>query len=72
MKSTTPQADLAIRQLGRACDALAQAAFDLSTCPNMFAKAALITVEQILDDMGEECDNLVQLRAKLREVNRER
>jgi hypothetical protein len=69
MKSTTPQADLAIRQLGRACDALAQAAFDLDTCPNTFAKAALIVVEQILDDLGEECDNLVQLRAKLREIN---
>ena len=69
MKSTTPQADIAIRQLERACDALAQAAFDLDTCPNTFAKAALITVEQILDDLGEECDNLIQLRAKLRDIN---
>jgi len=69
MKSTTPQADLTIRQLGRACDSLAQAAFDLHNCPNMFAKAALIAVEQILDDLGEECDNIVQLRDKLREIN---
>ena len=69
MKSTTPQADLVIRQLSRACDALAQAAFDLDTCPNTFAKAALIAVEQILDDLGEECDNLMKLRAKLRELN---
>jgi len=35
----------------------------------MFAKAALIAVEQILDDLGEECDNIVQLRDKLREIN---
>lgn len=69
MKSTTPQADLIIKQLGRACDSLAQAAFDLHNCPNMFAKAALIAVEQILDDLGEECANLVELRDKLREIN---
>ena len=71
MKSTTPQADITIRQMSRACDALAQAAFDLDTCPSTYAKAALIVVEQLLDDLGEECDKLMKLRAKLREINGE-
>ena len=68
-KSTTPQADAEIKSLSRACDALADAAFALDVSGNPFAKIALITVEEILDDVGEECDRIIKLRAKLREIN---
>ena len=68
-KSTTPQADKQIKALCRACDALADAAFALDVSGNTFAKLALVTVEQILDDVGEELDSLVKLRKKLQEIN---
>ena len=68
-KSTTPQADKEIKALNIACDSLASAAFALDVSGNTFAKIALVTVEEILDDLGEECDRIIKLRAKLREIN---
>ena len=53
-----------IKHLDKACDALAQAAFDLSQTDDWVAAAALVTLEGILDDM---CDRVTELR-EIRDV----
>lgn len=60
--------DKSIKHLDRVCDALAQAAFDLSQSKDYQAAAALVTVEQILDDMG---DRLTELRGLRKTVKGE-
>ena len=53
-----------IRHLDKACDALAQAAYDLAQTDDWVAQAALVTLEGILDDM---CDRVTELR-EIRDV----
>ena len=53
-----------IRHLDKACDALAQAAYDLAQTDDWVAQAALVALEGILDDM---CDRVTELR-EIRDV----
>ena len=53
-----------IKHLDKACDALAQAAYDLAQTDDWVAQAALVTLEGILDDM---CDRVTELR-EIRDV----
>ena len=48
-----------IKHLDKACDALAQAAYDMSQTDDWVAQAALVTLEGILDDM---CERVTELR----------
>ena len=48
-----------IRHLDKACDALAQACFDLSQTDDWVAAAALVPLEGILDDL---CERVTELR----------
>ena len=49
-----------IKHLDRACDTMAQACYELAQANDYVAKAALVTLEGILDDM---CDRVTELRA---------
>ena len=49
-----------IKHLDKACDALAQACYDMSQTDDWVAQAALVTLEGILDDL---CDRVTELRA---------
>lgn len=51
-----------IRHLDKACDALAQACYDLSHADDWVAAAALVTLEGILDDMCERVTELREIR----------
>ena len=48
-----------IRHLDKACDALAQACYDIAQTDNWVAAAALVTLEGILDDL---CERVTELR----------
>ena len=48
-----------IRHLDKACDALAQACYDLSQTDDWVAAAALVPLEGILDDL---CERVTELR----------
>ena len=48
-----------IKHLDKACDALAQAAYDMAQTDDWVAQAALVTLEGILDDM---CERVTELR----------
>lgn len=48
-----------IKHLNKACDALAQACYDVSQTTDWRAHAALLTMEQILDDLA---DRITELR----------
>ena len=51
-----------IKHLDKACDALAQAAYDLAQTDDWVAAAALVTLEGILDDMCERVTELREIR----------
>ena len=51
-----------IKHLDKACDALAQAAYDMAQTDDWVAQAALVTLEGILDDMGERVTELRGIR----------
>lgn len=51
-----------IKHLDKACDALAQAAYDMAQTDDWVAQAALVTLEGILDDMGERVTELRAIR----------
>ena len=51
-----------IKHLDKACDALAQACYDMSQTDDWVAQAALVTLEGILDDMGERVTELRNIR----------
>lgn len=57
-----------IKHLNLACDALAQASFELSNTGDYKAAAALVTLEQIFDDM---CERLTELRGLRKAVKGE-
>ena len=48
-----------IKHLDKACDALAQACYDIAQTDDWVAAAALVTLEGILDDM---CERVTELR----------
>ena len=48
-----------IKHLDKACDALAQAAYDMAQTDDWVAQAALVTLEGILDDL---CERVTELR----------
>lgn len=51
-----------IKHLDKACDALAQACYDISQTDDWVAQAALVTLEGILDDMCERVTELREIR----------
>lgn len=51
-----------IRHLDKACDALAQACYDLSQTDDWVAAAALVPLEGILDDLCERVTELREIR----------
>jgi len=51
-----------IKHLDKACDALAQACYDLSQTDDWVAAAALVPLEGILDDMCERVTELREIR----------
>jgi hypothetical protein len=55
-----------IKNIDKACDALAQACYDLSQTDDWVATAALVPLEGILDDM---CERVTELR-EIRDVVR--
>ena len=51
-----------IKHLDKACDALAQAAYDLAQTDDWVAAAALVPLEGILDDLCERVTELREIR----------
>ena len=60
-----------IKHLDKACDALAQAAYDLSQTDDWVAQAALVTLEGILDDMCERVTELRGIRDAMQRLSEE-
>lgn len=57
-----------IKHLDRACDALAQACFEVSQANDWIGAAALVTMEQILDDLAERVTELRHIKRKVEEL----
>ena len=51
-----------IKHLDKACDALAQACYDIAQTDDWVATAALVTLEGILDDLAERVTELRGIR----------
>ncbi len=51
-----------IKHLDKACDALAQACYEMAQTDDWVAQAALVTLEGILDDMCERVTELREIR----------
>ena len=60
-----------IKHLDRACDALAQACYDVAQTNDWIGAAALVTMEQILDDLAERVTELRLIKQKVEEVSRD-
>ena len=58
-----------IKHLDRACDALAQACFEAGQTNDWIAQAALVTMEQILDDLGERVTELRHIKRTVEEIS---
>lgn len=58
-----------IKHLDRACDALAQACFEVSRTNDWIGAAALVTMEQILDDLAERVTELRHIKRTVEEVS---
>lgn len=58
-----------IKHLDRACDALAQACFEVSQANDWIGAAALVTMEQILDDLAERVTELRHIKRKVEEIS---
>lgn len=56
----TEKNKLNIKHLDKACDALAQACYDIAQTDDWVAQAALVTLEGIVDDL---CDRVTELRS---------
>jgi len=61
-----------IKHLDKACDALAQACYDMSQTDDWVAHAALVTLEGILDDMCERVTELRTIRDVVQRFNEEK
>ena len=61
-----------IKHLDRACDALAQACFEMSQTDDWVAAAALVPLEGILDDLCERVTELRNIRDVMTRMQEER
>ena len=57
-----------IKHLDKACDALAQACYDMSQTDDWVAHAALVTLEGMLDDLCERVTELRNIKRAVEEV----
>lgn len=58
-----------IKHLDRACDALAQACFEVGQTNDWIGAAALVTMEQILDDLAERVTELRHIKRTVEEIS---
>lgn len=60
-----------IKMIDKACDALAQACYDLAQTDDWVAAAALVPLEGILDDMCERVTELREIRDVVQRFSKE-
>lgn len=61
-----------IRYLNNTCDKLAQACFDISQTNDWVAHAALVTLEGMLDDLGDRVEELRGIKQAMDQLRKER
>ena len=61
-----------IRYLNDTCDLMAQAAFNISQTNDWVAQAALVTLEGMLDDLGERVEELRGIKFAMEKLQKER
>ena len=61
-----------IKHLHYACDAMAQAAYEISQTNDLVAHAALVTLEGMLDDLAARVEELRDIRSAMDKLKEER